>query len=512
MQVADLLKTGVVLQMMTSNSTRALYNFIGMNLFEIAIKTYPNWLPSCRKRRILSPDIVASSSIICERCVPQGSTTRQANPSMFMTRLDAVIHYVANSPQMKTLLSVPNHDYIPYDFEPIQLETDVYFQLVDLKVDEGTLSIMKFKIVSYHNDITYLQKFMDSCNQDYERRMANKLGTKIYYFDQIVQPKKGQTRGNQNPLPTTHLMYTKNVFSTTRNFENVYFEEQPIVKKRTEFFLKRKDWYEKKGIPYTLGFMFHGSPGCGKTSEVKAIANVSKRHIINIQLSEIKTKSQLRHLFFNDEIHVFSGQQTEKYTIPLQERLYVIEDIDAMGDVVLDRAHKKPTAASVAPVDPFAHDQEVFTEPIDLSFLLNLLDGTLEATGRMMIITSNYPERIDRALIRPGRIDMIVHFQKCNRLILRNMIEGFYDIRIENHELFERADIDYKWTPAEVNQILFRNFDDSVSAMDELLIVVPDNAYNFSNQALVVPNLIVPLSRPTGSINVETLVETLTGP
>lgn len=71
-----------------------------------------------------------------------------------------------------------------------------------------------------------------------------------------------------------------------------------------------------------MGFLFHGDPGCGKTSATKAIANVGRRHIINVQLSEIKTKAQLQHLFFNEEIHVQEGAGNPKvYTIPIHERL-----------------------------------------------------------------------------------------------------------------------------------------------------------------------------------------------
>jgi DNA polymerase III delta prime subunit len=106
--------------------------------------------------------------------------------------------------------------------------------------------------------------------------------------------------------------------------------------------LTQKEWYHKKGIPHTLGFMFHGEPGCGKTSAIKAISNVAHRHVINLQLSEIKTKQQLRHLFFNDEINVFNGQTTERYTIPVSERMFVVEDVDAMGDAVLRRELKQP--------------------------------------------------------------------------------------------------------------------------------------------------------------------------
>jgi hypothetical protein len=312
---------------------------------------------------------------------------------------------------------------------------------------------------------------VDSCNQDYERRMLNKLGSDLYFFDQVVQNKT--KRSTQNPLPNTFLVYSKHKFSTTRTFNNVYFEEQPTVKKRVEFFLNNRSWYEKKGIPYTLGFMFHGDPGTGKTSEIKAIANVARRHPINIQLSEIKTKTQLRHLFFSDEIHVYNGQTLEKYTIPISERLYVIEDADAMGDVLLKREWKKPVEV-VKEKDPFAiEDDDAIKEPIDLAFLLNLLDGTLESSGRIMVVTSNFPERFDRALVRPGRIDMIVKFKKCSRKILREMIEGFYDTDDVKHEIWEHEDVDGKWTPAEVQQILFRNFGEPRDAMDELLLLKP---------------------------------------
>jgi SpoVK/Ycf46/Vps4 family AAA+-type ATPase len=168
--------------------------------------------------------------------------------------------------------------------------------------------------------------------------------------------------------------------------------------------------------------------------------------------------------------------------IPVHERLYVIEDIDAMGDTVLERKWKKPEApkedkkkqSGDAWMDRDQEDE--FKEPIDLSFLLNLLDGTLESSGRILCISSNFPERIDKALIRPGRIDMIINFRKCNRDILRQMVNSFYDKDIDD---WTTPELDYIWTPAEVNQILFRNFDKPEDAISELKTLQPKDLYGF---------------------------------
>jgi hypothetical protein len=472
-QMVDLLKTQLIL-----GSGGGLKSFVAVSLFDRIMSTFPTWssyLSSCCRRSTRPPTPPPNKEISSEILFDRNKEDKKA-PTFFQNRMDAVLHSVSKISTIRHLLSITHHDYVPHEFDPIKIDIDLYFQLLEIKHSEGNIDSLKFKIFCYEHEALFLQTFVEKCTTDYDRHMLNKLGTHKYFFNMMVQPKKP---GIQNPLPTSYIMFSKHKFETSRNFDNVFFEQKQNVRDHTDFFLNRKDWYDKKGIPHTLGFMFHGSPGCGKTSTIKAIANVGRRHIINLHLSEIKSKEQLTHLFFNDEINVLDNGKTERYTIPVNERMYVIEDIDAMGDVVLRRELKKPEAPKKIQMDDFGNIKEEETNPIDLSFLLNLLDGTLESSGRIIAISTNFPERIDSALIRPGRIDMIVNFKKCSIAILCEMVESFYD---KKGIVLEDVAIDGKWTPAEVNQILFRNFKSPETALYELTHLSPNELYGFKNE------------------------------
>jgi hypothetical protein len=466
-QIVDLLKTQMILSGSGSWKT-----FLGITLVEKAIQyfptlSFPTW---CRRPSRPAPNKEIRSVIIFEREKDDKKAT-----TVFQNRMDAVIHSVSKLPGIRNLLSITHHDYIPHEFDAVLIDTDLYFQLLSVSYTNGTIELLKFKLFCFDHENLFLQQYVESCCLGYDRHMANKLGTQKFFFDMMVDQKKP---GIRNPLPSSHIVFTKHKFVTSRTFENVFFEQKQSVQNHTKFFLERKDWYDKKGIPHTLGFMFHGSPGCGKTSTMKAIANVGKRHIINIHLSEIKSKEQLTHLFFNDELNVMDGGKSERYTIPVGERMYVIEDIDAMGDTVLRRELKKPQEKKPIKMDDLGNIIQEEENPIDLSFLLNLLDGTLESTGRIIAISTNFPERIDSALIRPGRIDMIIEFRKCSVAILREMICSFYD-----EDCGDLPDsLNERWSPAEVNQILFRNFKDKTKAIHELSTLTPNELYGFKLQ------------------------------
>ena len=120
--------------------------------------------------------------------------------------------------------------------------------------------------------------------------------------------------------------------------------------------------YDEKGIPYTLGLLLSGNPGTGKTSTIKCLANETNRHICNVNLNNDITKRQLENLFFNEDITVLNQNtgQTETYSIPLDQRIYVLEDVDCQSDIVRDRSAQTNTNETVAkdpkpaPENPFA--------------------------------------------------------------------------------------------------------------------------------------------------------------
>ncbi|KAL8872148.1 MAG: hypothetical protein Q9174_002170 [Haloplaca sp. 1 TL-2023] len=184
-------------------------------------------------------------------------------------------------------------------------------------------------------------------------------------------------------------------------------------------------WYANRGIPYRRGYLLSGPPGTGKSSLAWAIAGVFGLDIYCISLVEpTLTEEDLGVMFTS-----------------LPRRCVVLlEDIDAAGLI----KRNMPTAAQApqeetseaaklgaeiskaikASQDQGAKPKE--NQGISLSGLLNAIDGVASHEGRVLLMTTNCPEKLDEALIRPGRIDMKIAFTKATRSQLTELFIRMY--------------------------------------------------------------------------------------
>lgn len=406
----------------------------------------------------------------------------------------SLLDYITNNNNTKHI-SYKKQNFILNEFDIIDIGDDFFIKLTENKQSELSDSSkggieQTVELFSYSKTMKEVRSFLDKITHEYKIKIENKLGDKMYYFNQFPMnaPLINAKEKDYSKLPPNSI-FTMKPFQTNRKFTNLFGPEIEIVRKRVDFFTKNRKWYDTKGIPYTLGLLLSGQAGAGKTSSIKCLANETKRHIININLNNDITKTQLENLFFNEMIVVInvSTCQTEKYYIPLDQRIYVLEDIDCQSDLVRERSLKnseKDESTEEIPEIPVTiktnpNKAEMYenknpyditqAEKIDLSFLLNLLDGVLEIPGRIVIMTSNYPKMLDHALIRPGRIDVIADFKRCSHQTMIEMIEFFYDILLTDMEKnIIMKTREERFSPAEMGKLMFENFGDYKNVLKTL--------------------------------------------
>ena len=363
-----------------------------------------------------------------------------------------------------THVSFINKCFILNQPDVICIDEDIYSCMSKSTANDAPESdiVQVIEIYSFVKTIDELRVFLDKIKMNYLIAIKNKLGNHRYYFDlhPVCAPISIDKTKDFSKLPNNCTFIMKK-FQTNRRFHNLFGESIDVIRNRVDFFIKNKKWYNEKGIPYTIGLLLSGNPGTGKTSTIKCLANETNRHIFNINLNNDITKMQLENLFFNESVFVLNHctGKSENYFIPLEDRIYVMEDFDCQSDMVKERALIKENEPK--PV--------VNVHAIDLAFLLNLLDGVLENPGRIVVVTSNFPDVLDSALIRPGRIDVIAKFRNCSYNTLIQMIEFFYDIKISDSDknLLRKMEPEIV-TPAEMGKIMFENFTNHLDAIKML--------------------------------------------
>ncbi|XP_031125742.1 AAA-ATPase At3g50940-like [Ipomoea triloba] len=203
-------------------------------------------------------------------------------------------------------------------------------------------------------------------------------------------------------------------------------------------FVRRKDYYRRVGKAWKRGYLLYGPPGTGKSSLIAAMANYLKFDIYDLDLSSLNGSYDIQSLLVTTK----------------NRSIIVIEDIDC--NIQLQNRNADEEEEYSSPPYNLQGDKS----KVSLSSLLNFIDGLWSCCGdeRIIVFTSNYKDRLDPALLRPGRMDMHIHMSYCTPGGFRVLASNYHDLK--DHFKFAKIDqllgqVDV--TPAEIAEELMKS-------------------------------------------------------
>jgi hypothetical protein len=246
----------------------------------------------------------------------------------------------------------------------------------------------------------------------------------------------------------------KGTVSSRKTFDTLFYDQKPQLLRLLEKFKTQTLYPDTISMDNKLGILLYGPPGTGKTGTISAIANYLQRDIMIVNFAEL-TKS-------SDVDGLLKEEYCKKY-IYVFEEFDCILDVMAQGNMSLEEPTEKTDWASLLAVAEKEERQKILEmmretvkktkkpDRIDLGYLLQKLDGIEDNNDRIIIATTNHPEKINPALLRPGRFDLKLCLGNCSAQMIEDILTNFFkggdDLRLQ----IAKAGIPAgKWSPLQV--------------------------------------------------------------
>ena len=401
MDIKELIKLQLISKPDNSSTSKTIKYLVLISLIDESIKhagSLINFLKGRFKRKILDSvtpviPLIKDSVLLDKRhfhnqvSMKRDWKTKLESFQETNIMVDSILNIISKLDNIPELELIENtQTLINYLIKPFQVTKDIYAKVESVEKDPESGTTLAITLVLMSNNLSSYEitKWVRHIYSIYKEEIKNALGDNMYFFDHKHRADQSDPRGSlsvgddSEKSKATHrvmkiataprqLSFIKSPFYSNKSFANIFGIEVREVEERVNFFLSNRDWYDSRGIPYQLGLLLSGVPGSGKTSIIRAIANLTKRHIINVNFANISTATQLKNLFFSDKVTVYTDSTMSQFqvlTIPLENRIYVLEEIDAVGNIVKQR------------VDGETRDEPIPDE-LTLGEILTVLDGTL---------------------------------------------------------------------------------------------------------------------------------------
>lgn len=317
-----------------------------------------------------------------------------------------------------------NSDYIfLHQFIPINgkyVIDDIEIEISDLVIDD------KIQVFNFKEDFFHIKKVVlkseskENIKRFIEDAINRKFKEKKEKFvevsgDKIIKKKwTGYGWVYESSIPK-------------RRFDSIFLKDDHLAKIQDpiKLFINKETYkdYHKHGIPYKMNIMLHGPPGAGKTSLIHSIASECEANICVLNINaELKEESMI------DAISQVNEDD--------KKSILVLEDIDC---IFVDRK-----------------TNDSLKNNITMNGILNCLDGFNNPEGLIVIMTTNFPDKLDEALLRCGRIDLDIELTNLDKYQARNMFLSFFNNEAHFETMWENIQ-KYSIEPSTLIQFLFSN-------------------------------------------------------